>query len=116
VGEVEATGESLPEAYKPSPMFGGKRVVWLKTSIFSRYGHGRAESTLKLVEDLQRFSKLLTRPRRRGGDGPRRSTDGGRFSNGAKKTAGFYSGVGGRNDSSRARVCGRGAGEARALG
>jgi DNA polymerase-3 subunit delta len=54
--EVEAAVNRFREAVQTVPMFGGRRVVWLKdVSFLADNVTGRAEGTLKLVEDLQRL-------------------------------------------------------------
>ena len=54
VGEVEAAVNRLRDAVQTVSMFGGRRVVWLKdVNFLADTVTGRAESTLKLVEDLQ---------------------------------------------------------------
>jgi len=54
VGEVESAINRFREAVQTVSMFGGRRVVWLKdVSFLADTVTGRAESTLKLVEDLQ---------------------------------------------------------------
>lgn len=54
VGEVEAAVNRFRESVQTVAMFGGKRVVWLKdVSFLADTPTGRAESTLKLIEDLQ---------------------------------------------------------------
>jgi DNA polymerase III subunit delta len=54
VGEVEAAVNRFRESVQTVSMFGGKRVVWLKdVNFLADTVTGRAESTLKLVEDLQ---------------------------------------------------------------
>src|SRR3954465_3037096 len=54
VAEVETAVNRFREAVQTISMFGGKRVVWLKdVNFFADTVTGRAESTLKLVEDLQ---------------------------------------------------------------
>ena len=54
VGEVETAINRFREAVQTVSMFGGKRVVWLKdVNFLGDSVTGRAESTLKLVEDLQ---------------------------------------------------------------
>jgi len=54
VGEVEAAVNRFRESVQTVSMFGGKRVIWLKDINFlGDTVTGRAESTLKLVEDLQ---------------------------------------------------------------
>jgi len=54
--EVEAAVNRFREAVQTVPMFGGRRVVWLKdVSFLADNVTGRAEGTLKLVEDLQQL-------------------------------------------------------------
>lgn len=54
VGEVESALNRFRESVQTVSMFGGKRVVWFKdVNFLSDSVTGRAESTLKLVEDLQ---------------------------------------------------------------
>jgi len=54
VGEVEAAINRFRESVQTVAMFGGRRVVWLKdVNFLADTVTGRAESTLKLVEDLQ---------------------------------------------------------------
>jgi DNA polymerase-3 subunit delta len=54
VGEVEAAINRFRESVQTVSMFGGKRVVWFKdVNFLADTVTGRAESTLKLVEDLQ---------------------------------------------------------------
>lgn len=54
VSEVEAAVNRFRESVQTVPMFGGKRAIWLKDINFlGDTVTGRAESTLKLVEDLQ---------------------------------------------------------------
>ena len=54
VGEVEAAINRFRESVQTVSMFGCKRVVWLKdVNFLADTVTGRAESTLKLVEDLQ---------------------------------------------------------------
>jgi DNA polymerase III subunit delta len=56
VGEVEAAVNRFRDAVQTVSMFGGKRVVWLKDINFlADTVTGRADSTLKLVEDLQQI-------------------------------------------------------------
>ena len=56
VGEVESAVNRFREAVQTVSMFGGKRVVWLKdVNFLADTPTGRAESTLKLVEDLQQI-------------------------------------------------------------
>jgi DNA polymerase-3 subunit delta len=59
VGEVEGAVNQFRDAVQTVSMFGGRRLVWLKdVNFLADTVTGRAESTLKLVEDLQ---ELLTR-------------------------------------------------------
>ena len=59
VGEVESAVNQFRDAVQTVSMFGGRRLVWLKdVNFLADTVTGRAESTLKLVEDLQ---ELLTR-------------------------------------------------------
>ena len=54
VGEVESAVNRFRDAVQTVSMFGGKRAVWLKdVNFLADTVTGRAESTLKLVEDLQ---------------------------------------------------------------
>ena len=54
VGEVEAAVNRFREAVQTVPMFGGRRVVWLKdVNFLADSPTGRAEGTLRLVADLQ---------------------------------------------------------------
>jgi DNA polymerase III subunit delta len=54
VGEVESAVNRFREAVQTVSMFGGKRAIWLKdVNFLADTVTGRAESTLKLVEDLQ---------------------------------------------------------------
>ncbi len=54
VGEVEVAVHRLREAVQTISLFGGKRVVWLKDVTFlAESVTGKAEGTLRLVEDLQ---------------------------------------------------------------
>ncbi len=54
VDEVETAVNRFREAVQTLPMFGGKRVVWLKdVSFLADSVTGRAEGTLKQVEALQ---------------------------------------------------------------
>ncbi|MGA3008044.1 MAG: DNA polymerase III subunit delta [Opitutaceae bacterium] len=56
VGEVESALNRFREAVQTVPMFGGSRVVWLKdVSFLGDNVTGRAEGTLKQVEDLQQL-------------------------------------------------------------
>jgi DNA polymerase III subunit delta len=54
IGEVQAVVNRFREAAQTISLFGGKRVVWLKDVTFlADTVTGRAEGTLRLVEDLQ---------------------------------------------------------------
>lgn len=54
MAEVEIAVNRFRESVQTVPMFGGRRVVWLKdVSFLADTVTGRAEGTLKLVEDLQ---------------------------------------------------------------
>ncbi|MFA5264872.1 MAG: DNA polymerase III subunit delta [Opitutaceae bacterium] len=54
VGEVETAVNRFRESVQTVPMFGGKRVVWLKdVNFLADSVTGRAEGTLSQVEDLQ---------------------------------------------------------------
>ncbi len=56
VSEVETAVNRFREAVQTVSMFGGQRVVWLKdVNFLADTVTGRAESTLKLVEDLQQI-------------------------------------------------------------
>ncbi len=58
MSEVESALNRFRESVQTVSMFGGKRVVWLKdVNFLADSVTGRAEGTLKLVEDLQ---ELLT--------------------------------------------------------
>jgi DNA polymerase III subunit delta len=60
VSEVEAAVNQFRDSVQTVSMFGGKRVVWLKDINFlADTVTGRAESTLKLVEDLQQLLAAL---------------------------------------------------------
>jgi DNA polymerase III subunit delta len=60
VSEVEAAVNRFRESVQTVSMFGGKRVVWLKDINFlADTVTGRAESTLKLVEDLQQLLEAV---------------------------------------------------------
>jgi len=60
VGEVESAVNRFREAVQTLSMFGGKRAIWLKdVNFLSDTVTGRAESTLKLVEDLQEILSKL---------------------------------------------------------
>jgi DNA polymerase-3 subunit delta len=54
VGEVESAVNRFRDSVQTVSMFGGKRVVWFKdVNFLADTVTGRAESTLKLLEDLQ---------------------------------------------------------------
>src|SRR5688572_2032406 len=56
VGEVESAVNRFRDAVQTVSMFGGRRVVWLKdVNFLADSVTGRAESTLKLIEDLQQI-------------------------------------------------------------
>jgi DNA polymerase-3 subunit delta len=56
IGEVESAINRFREAVQTVPMFAGGRVVWLKdVSFLADNVTGRAEGTLKRVEDLQQL-------------------------------------------------------------
>jgi DNA polymerase III subunit delta len=56
VSEVEDAVNRFRESVQTVAMFGGRRVVWLKdVNFLADSVTGRAESTLKLVEDLQQI-------------------------------------------------------------
>ncbi len=56
VAEVEAAVNRFREALQTISMFGGRRLVWLKdVNFLADSVTGRAESTLKQVEELQRL-------------------------------------------------------------
>ena len=56
VSEVESAVNRFRDAVSTVSMFGGRRVVWLKdVNFLADTVTGRAESTLKLVEDLQQI-------------------------------------------------------------
>jgi DNA polymerase-3 subunit delta len=60
VGEVEGAVNRFRDSVQTVSMFGGKRVVWLKdVNFLADTVTGRAESTLKLVEDLQQILAAL---------------------------------------------------------
>ncbi len=60
VGEVEAAINRFRDSVQTVSMFGGRRVVWLKdVSFLADSVTGRAESTLKLVEDLQQLLEKI---------------------------------------------------------
>jgi len=56
VGEVEAAVNRFRESVQTVAMFGGRRLVWLKDANFlADTVTGRADGTLKAVEDLQQL-------------------------------------------------------------
>jgi len=56
VDEVESAVNRFREAVQTVPMFGGRRVVWLKdVNFLADSVTGKAETTLKCVEDLQQL-------------------------------------------------------------
>ncbi len=60
VGEVEQAINRFRESVQTVSMFGGRRAVWLKdVNFLADSVTGRAESTLKLVEDLQELLASL---------------------------------------------------------
>jgi DNA polymerase-3 subunit delta len=60
VGEVETAVNRFRESVQTVSMFGGRRVVWLKdVNFLADTVTGRAETTLKLVEDLQEILAKL---------------------------------------------------------
>lgn len=60
VSEVEAAVNRFRESVQTVSMFGGRRVVWLKdVNFLADTVTGRAESTLKLVEDLQQLLEAV---------------------------------------------------------
>jgi len=60
VSEVETAVNRFRESVQTVSMFGGKRVVWFKdVNFLADTVTGRAESTLKLVEDLQQLLEAL---------------------------------------------------------
>ena len=60
VGEVEQAVNRFRESVQTVSMFGGRRVVWFKdVNFLADTVTGRAESTLKLVEDLQQLLEVL---------------------------------------------------------
>ena len=60
VSEVEAAVNRFRDAIQTISMFGGRRVVWLKdVNFLADTVTGRAESTLKLVADLQEILEKL---------------------------------------------------------
>ena len=60
VGEVETAVNQFRDSVQTVSMFGGRRVVWLKdVNFLADTVTGRAESTLKLVEDLQQILEAI---------------------------------------------------------
>lgn len=60
VGEVEAAINRFRDSVQTVSMFGGRRVVWLKdVNFLADSVTGRAESTLKLVADLQELLEKI---------------------------------------------------------
>lgn len=60
VGEVETAINRFRESVQTIAMFGGRRVVWLKdVNFLADTVTGRAESTLKLIEDLQQLLEAI---------------------------------------------------------
>jgi DNA polymerase-3 subunit delta len=60
--EVEAAVNRFRESVQTMPMFGGKRVVWLKDVNFLADSQtGKSEETLRLVDDLQQILQGLNR-------------------------------------------------------
>lgn len=60
VSEVETAVNRFRDAVQTVSMFGGRRVVWFKdVNFLADTVTGRAESTLKLVEDLQQILEKL---------------------------------------------------------
>ena len=60
MGEVETAVNRFRESVQTIPMFGGRRVVWLKdVNFLADTVTGRAEGTLKLVEDLQQLLEKI---------------------------------------------------------
>jgi DNA polymerase-3 subunit delta len=60
VGEVETAINRFRESVQTMSMFGGKRVIWFKdVNFLADSVTGRAESTLKLTEDLQELLAKL---------------------------------------------------------
>jgi DNA polymerase III subunit delta len=56
VDEVETAVNRFREAVQTVPMFGGRRVIWLKdVNFLADTVTGRAEGTMKAVEDLQQI-------------------------------------------------------------
>lgn len=60
VGEVETAVNRFRESVQTVSMFGGRRLVWFKdVNFLADSVTGRAESTLKLLEDLQQLLDAL---------------------------------------------------------
>jgi len=60
VGEVETAVNRFRESVQTVSMFGGRRIVWLKdVNFLADTVTGRAESTLKLVADLQEILESI---------------------------------------------------------
>jgi DNA polymerase-3 subunit delta len=60
VSEVESAVNRFRDSVQTIAMFGGKRLVWLKdVNFLADTVTGRAESTLKLVEDLQQILEAV---------------------------------------------------------
>ena len=60
VSEVESAVNRFREAVQTVSMFGGQRVIWLKdVNFLADTVTGRAESTLKVVEDLKEILDVL---------------------------------------------------------
>src|SRR5688572_28224011 len=60
VGEVESAVNRFRDAVQTVSMFGGKRLVWFKdVNFLADTVTGRAESTLKLVEDLKELLEKI---------------------------------------------------------
>ena len=60
VGEVETAVNRFRDAVQTLSMFGGRRVIWLRdVNFLADTVTGRAESTLKLVEDLQQILEAV---------------------------------------------------------
>lgn len=60
VGEVEAAINRFRDSVQTVSMFGGQRVVWLKdVNFLADSVTGRADSTLKLVEDLKELLSAI---------------------------------------------------------
>ena len=60
VSEVEAAINRFRDSVQTVSMFGGRRVVWLKdVNFLADSVTGRAESTLKLIEDLQQLLEKI---------------------------------------------------------